>query len=124
MPRRKEIKNTLSSDVFDLRVYDKEYYINFNPSKEFEKWAVMEVADFQDIPKGMNSFTLQGGLYAVFVYKGSSGMGVFEYIFREWLPQSDYVLDPRPHFEIFDEKSQRKDPDAEEEIWVPIRAKN
>jgi AraC family transcriptional regulator len=73
----------------------------------------------------METHVLTGGLYAVFNYKGDANdfQPTFEYIFRTWLPNSDYVLDDRPHFEIMGEKYKLNDPNSEEELWVPIRMK-
>jgi AraC family transcriptional regulator len=126
MPERKEIKNSKTTDLFSLQVYDKFLdFKNFNQDTEFEKWAAMEVADFNTIPDYMESFILTGGLYAVFLYKGSSKAfsKTFQYIFETWLPGSDYFLDDRPHFEILGEKYKNDDPDSEEEVWIPIKPK-
>jgi AraC family transcriptional regulator len=122
MPRRKEITNALSKDLFSLEVYDAAHFESFAPEKEFEKWALIEVSDFEQIPVGMESLVLPGGLYAVFDYKGSSAdTSLFEYIFKTWLPNSEYLLDQRPHFCIMGEKYKNADPDSEEEIWIPVR---
>jgi AraC family transcriptional regulator len=122
MQRRKEIKNNIGSDLYSMQMYDPSYFTNFNPQSEFEKWAAIEVVDFNVIPEGMESFTLQGGQYAVFFYKGpvSSGPKIFQYIFGTWLPKSEFILDHRPHFELLGEKYKNEDPDSEEEIWIPI----
>ena len=122
MPRRKEIKNSINSDVFDLRVYPQHYFLDFSPSNTFKKWALIEVSEIQDIPVQMEHFTLEGGKYAVFTHRGpSADFGVFQYIFTEWLPKSGYRLDNRPHFEILGEKYKRQGPNSEEEIWIPIQ---
>ena len=126
MPRRKEIKNNLTSELISMQVYDKPVDAGkFNPAATFEKWAVIEVPDFETIPEGMETFILLGGLYAVFVHKGaaSAGAKTFQYIFGTWLPASGYVLDHRPHFEILGEKYKNDDPDSKEEIWIPITLK-
>ena len=127
MPRRKEIDNKLNADLFSMQVYENalDYFKNFNPQTVFEKWAALEVTDFDSIPDGMESYTLSGGLYAVFSHKGdnSTANKVFEYIFATWLPESDYALDNREHFEILGEKYKNNDPDSEEEIWIPIKIK-
>lgn len=124
MPRRKEVKNAVSSDLYSLQVYGSNYFTEFNPSAFFEKWALVEVPDTNEIPKGMESFILHEGLYAVFFYKGSASEGqkVFQHIFTEWMPSSTYKLDNRPHFELLGSKYKNNDPDSEEEIWIPIRA--
>ncbi len=124
MPRRKEITNNLSKDLISMAIYKSDYFTEFNPTNEFEKWAAIEVRDFESIPKGMESYILKGGLYAVFDYKGSSdNMDIFQYIFSTWIPKSDYILDDRPHFEILGDKYKNADPDSEEEIWIPIKIK-
>jgi AraC family transcriptional regulator len=122
MPRRKEIKNNIDTDLYSMQIYPPLFYENFNPNKEFEKWATIEVTDFNTVPDGMESFILKGGLYAVFLYKGpASSPAPFEYIFKTWIPNSGYVVDDRPHFEILGEKYKNNSPDSEEEIWVPIK---
>ena len=125
MQRRKEIENAVGTDKYSVKMYDPSYFNAFNPSKEFEKWATVEVTDFDAVPNGMEMFSLPSGLYAVFPYKGlaSAASPTFEYIFRTWLPASNYDLDDRPHFEILGDKFNKDDPNSEEEIWVPIRAK-
>ena len=121
MPRRKEIENTVSPDLFSLQNYNQiNPFLNFNPEEVFEKWAVIEVSSFENIPEDMEAFTLVEGKYAVFSHKGQS-TDIFMYIFNTWLPQSNYQLDHRPHFEILGEKYKNNHPDSEEEIWIPIQ---
>lgn len=121
-PRVQEIENRIDSDKFSLQVYPTDHFRVFDPTKTFVKWALVEVRDFGNIPQEMESFELEGGLYAVFDYKGSSSdSAVFQYIFTEWLPNSGYQLDNRPHFEVLGEKYRNNDPESEEEIWIPIK---
>ncbi|WP_159023106.1 GyrI-like domain-containing protein [Formosa sp. L2A11] len=121
-PKIKDIKNKLTTDKISMQVYDSSYFENFNPETEFEKWATVEVLDFNNIPEDLDFFNLEGGKYAVFDYKGSSkDNSIFQYIFRTWLPNSEYELDNRPHFEILGEKYKNNNPDSEEEIWIPIK---
>ncbi|MGE5458322.1 MAG: GyrI-like domain-containing protein [Methanococcaceae archaeon] len=124
MPLRKEIKNSVTNDLVSLQIYDSSFdFKNFNPNLEFEKWAAVEVSDFDSIPDGMEPYTVSGGLYAVFIHKGtaSTGSKTFQYIFDTWLPKSEYELDNREHFEILGKKYKNEDPDSEEEIWIPIK---
>lgn len=124
MPRRREIVNALGTDLYSLQLYIPDFFMHFNPQTPFEKWAAVEVSDFAHIPDGMEAFTLTGGLYAVFLHKGSStDTSTFQYIFNTWLPNCEYVLDDRPHFELLGAKYKNADPESEEEIWVPIRLK-
>lgn len=122
MSKRKEIKNTISPDLYSIQVYDDSYFQDFSPGKLFEKWAAIEVADFNNSPENMTPFVLPTGLYAVFTYKGlSTDKSIFNYIFTDWLPNSEYDIDNRPHFEILGEKYKNNDPTSEEEIWIPIK---
>ena len=124
MPRRKEITSNLSNDLISMTVYNPTHFLNFSPSNEFEKWATVEVSNFDDVPSEMETFTLTGGLYAVFNYKGlNTDNSIFRYIYGEWISGSDYDLDDRPHFEILGEKYKNNDPESEEEIWIPIKSK-
>ena len=125
MPGRKEINNNIGTELFSMQVYNQTYFDYFMPDAKFEKWACMEVIDFDSIPNEMESFTLQGGLYAVFLHKGaaSTGQKIFQYIFETWLPNSGYLLDNRPHFEILGAKYKNEDPNSEEEVWIPIKQK-
>lgn len=126
MPRRKEIQNVASSDLFSMQVYSKRFDLkDFSLDTPFEKWAAVEVSGFDDIPDGMASFVLSGGLYAVFLYKGDSRAfhDAFQFIFSDWIPNSPYEVDDRPHFEWLGLKYKNNDPDSEEEIWIPIRFK-
>lgn len=124
MPRRNEITEKISNDLFSVQVFDETYsFQQFNPNAEFEKWAAVPVPENATIPDGMESLVIPAGLYAVFEYKGlpAAGAKAFQYIFGTWLPASEYELDQRPHFEILGEKYRNDSPDSEEEIWIPIR---
>ena len=124
MPRRKEIRNPASGDLYSLQVYAGNQFTEFDPAREFEKWALVEVDELADIPEGMELFLLQEGLYAVFRHKGAAGdTSTFDYIFTTWLPESTYELDNRPHFERLGPGYSNNDPDSEEEIWIPVRPK-
>ena len=126
MLRRKEIKSNLTTELFSMQVYPQSFDFTFSNLKaEFDKWAAIEVADFENIPNDMETYTLTGGLYAVFDYKGlSTDTKIFQYIFGTWLPLSkNYLLDDRPHFEILGDKYKNNDPESEEEIWIPIQKK-
>jgi len=125
MSKRTAIKNNLSNDKYSMQIYDLAYFDRFNPKEEFLKWAAVEVTNFENVPTDMETFILTGGLYAVFEYKGlSEDKSIFQYIYTSWLPNSGYVLDGRPHFEILGKNYKNNDPNSEEEIWIPIKLKN
>lgn len=123
MPRRKEIKNKIGKELYSVEIYEPFYFSNFNPERQFDKWAAIEVMDFDTVPDDLETLTSPCGLYAVFLYKGpaSKGRESYQYIFGTWLPDSDFLLDNRPHFAIMGEKYNNEDPDSEEELWIPIK---
>lgn len=122
MPRRNEV-DSVGDEFYSVEIYDDDFFINFNPSREFEKWAAVKVEDNQAIPDGMSSLVIPEGLYSVFNYKGKSSdaANAYEYIFRKWVPESEYEVDNRPHFALMGEKYKNDHPDSEEELWIPIR---
>jgi len=128
MSRHKEITNTVNDNLFSVQYYDEHLDFNkFTPQTIFISWAAVEVSDFSNVPDTMTTCTLAAGLYAVFVHNG--GASVFyktaNHIFEEWLPQSMYNVDMRPHFEIMGVKYLGPDnPDSEEDVWVPIIEKS
>jgi AraC family transcriptional regulator len=125
MPLRNEIKNRVNQDLISMQIYNEAFsFSNFDINAEFEKCAAAQVTDCDNIPDGMEAFSLSGGLYSVFEYKGlNTDTSIFQYIFGTWLPASEYVLDNRPHFEVLGAKYKNNDPESEEEIWIPIKLK-
>ena len=123
MPHRMKIQNKLDNNLYSMQIFNSPP--SFQEDVEFVKWAAVEVSDFEVIPEGMETYVLTGGLYAVFQHIGpaSAFQKTFHYIFQEWLPNSEYVLDHREHFELLGEKYKNNDPESEEEIWIPIKAK-
>ena len=124
MPERKMIKNTVGSELFSMQIYDKSLnFKDFNPQTEFTKCAMIETSEFENIPEDMETRILGGGLYAVFVHKGMAKdfSKISQYIFNQWLPNSDYELDQREHFELLGAKYNPNDENSEEEVWIPIK---
>jgi AraC family transcriptional regulator len=125
MTGRREIKNSIGSELYSVEVYEPLYFNNFYPQSEFDKWAAVEVTDFDTIPEEMEMLTLTAGLYAVFLHKGpaSAGPKTYQYIFGTWLPNSDFLLDSRPHVAVMGEKYKQEDSGSEEELWIPVKPK-
>jgi AraC family transcriptional regulator len=125
MPRKNEIHNSTNTDLISMAIYRPDYFVDFSPETEFERWAAVEVADFINVPSDLDTFIIPSGLYAVFHYKGlSTDNSIFQYIFGTWLPNSTYLLADRPHFEVLGEGYKNNDPTSEEEIWIPIQPKS
>jgi len=126
MPLRKTITNNIGLELYSVEVYQPHFFDHFDPGAVFEKWAAIEVKDFDVIPADMESLLVPNGLYAVFVHKGpaSEGPKTYQYIFETWLPNAAFLLDNRPHFALMGEKYKNNDPTSEEELWIPIKPKN
>lgn len=121
--RRNEIKNVVNADFYAVDIYpNTSFFEQFDPTKEYTKWAAVEVSDTNYIPVGMQQLVIPEGLYAVFHYKGkpSQAQGTIQYIYGEWLPNSEYKMDNRPYFALMGEKYKGEHPDSEEEFWIPI----
>ncbi|PZU91702.1 MAG: hypothetical protein DI529_00635 [Chryseobacterium sp.] len=119
MMRRNEISNRVSNQLFSLQIYPE----NFTPNQSFIKYALAEVSDFNNIPNDFESFELERGKYLVFNYKGKAENGpeIFRYLFQNFIPENQFEVDDRPHFEIFGDNYNPNDNSAEEEIWIPIK---
>ena len=118
-----EIEGRVGGESYSVKVYDSAYsFLEFDPAAEFDKWAAAEVVITYD---GLETMKIPAGKYAVFAHKGPAAEAprTFGYIFGEWLLNSEYELDLRPHFEVLPKDYNPFDPNAEEEIWIPIRAK-
>lgn len=123
MTEKSTIKNTIETALYSVQVYDSpDYFRGFDPHKEFTKFAGIEITNLKNIPNGFKNMTLEKGLYAVFLHKGSASEfpKTAQYIFNEWLPNSSYRLDHRPHFELLGKKYKNNDSSSEEEVWIPI----
>ncbi|MFD1294208.1 GyrI-like domain-containing protein [Lutibacter holmesii] len=124
MPLQKLIKHRVDSNLIAMQVYSKSLiFKDFNPQTEFTKCAMVSVHKFEDIPKELETRILEGGLYVVFIHKGAAKdfPKTANYIFNEWLPNSEYELDQRPHFEVLGANYNPMDAQAEEEVWIPIK---
>src|SRR5436309_2283099 len=106
MSQRNKIKNSIGTNLYSVEVYPPQFFARFDPEKEFDKWAAVEVTDFDAVPEGMETVTLSPGVYAVFTHQGTAAEGfkTYRYIFDTWLPASDFLLDDLPHFAIMGEK--------------------
>lgn len=126
MPRLKEVKNAFSADLFSLQVYNGETFEEFTPNTEFTKYALVEVKNYDFVPEGFEKFEIPAGYYAVFIHKGTSTdfPKTSQYIYGEWIPNSEYILDDKPHFAVMGDKYLgHENPETEEEVWVPIKKK-
>ncbi len=121
MTHKHQLHHLISDDLYSLQVYPADYFLSFNPSASFTKWALTEVSSFEDIDLPFETFVLPEGLYAVFHHRGND-TGVFQEIYNEWLPNSGFELDDRPHFELLGKNYKRNSADSEEKIFIPLKA--
>ena len=117
MRNAKAIKNRVNKDFIAMQSYP-----DFNNLKaSYDIWASVEVKDTNAIANGMETFTIPKGDYAVFLHKGLDAAATYQQIMTEWLPNSGYKIDDRPHFQVMGEMYKNGSPDSEEDFYVPIQ---
>lgn len=123
-PRMKNIPYSIPELKYSLQIYPDDYFKQFKPDMRFVKWAAVEVFKTDGIPAEMEVLTLEAGLYAVFHYKGSGkDHSIFQYIYSQWVPNSKFTLDNRPHFEVLGKNYSNTSAASEEDIYIPIKVK-
>jgi AraC family transcriptional regulator len=125
MPRRHEVVSRIGKHVFSIQDYGNLQMKDITPQTTFEKWIGIEVSNFDAIPEGMEKFVLKAGTYAVFTYKGSiqDFPKSRQYIFQDWLPNSNYKIDNKAHFEELSEDYSKDLQNTEEDVWIPVKLK-
>lgn len=123
-PKIKEIRNRVFPDLLSITIYQPDHFENFSIKKTFEKWAGAEVESFEKLPQGLDQIIIPAGEYVVFHYKGlPSDSRIFQWIYSQWLPASEFELDHRPHFEVLGDKYKNRSLDSEEDIYIPVKRK-
>ncbi|MCF8340234.1 MAG: GyrI-like domain-containing protein [Chitinophagaceae bacterium] len=124
MPKRKEILNTISPELFSVQVFQENTFSSttFNENTLFEMWAAVEVSKIEQIPTELESTIIVGGAFVTFILKGEQPTLTehYNYIINDWLPKEGYRIDNRAHFQVMGDKYKRNDPNSEEEVWIPI----
>lgn len=123
-PLIKDLPDIENARLFSIQIFEKGLdFESFTPTTRFEKWAAIEINDLIELPDNVDEYIIKGGKYAVFIHKGTASEfpRTSGYIHQKWLPESFYELDDRPHFEVMKPDYNPNDPDAEEEIWIPIK---
>jgi AraC family transcriptional regulator len=117
MPRKKEILTVVNKDHIAMQVYS-----DFNTlEKSFDIWACVEVSSLDRIPKGMTGFIIPKGAYAVFLQKGMDASNTYQQIMTQWLPNSGFEIDDRPHFQVMGKLYKNGSAASEEDFYIPIR---
>lgn len=123
MPRLNEVKSRKDSFTLSLQNYKRFDFKNFNPNEMFDKWIGAEVTSLDAVPQGMQPLTISSGRYLVIDFKGSVSdfIELWQKVHSSWLPNSEYELDDRPHFERLSPSYNPMQEVNEEEIWIPIK---
>mgnify|MGYP000698795964 CR=1 FL=1 len=122
-PRIKSISHKKDNLMYSVNIYPTDFHENsIDPDKRFVKWAAIEVNQ-KEKQEGLDFLEIESGKYAVFLHKGTADnfRPLMEFIFNDWIPNSEYELDHRPHFEVLRPGYMPDDPNAEEEVWIPIK---
>jgi AraC family transcriptional regulator len=96
MPRIGEIRSVTNPDVF--------YGVTGNydaATGEFDYLAGLEVSDIDNIPDGMESWSIPEQTYAVFPARLDIIMQIYEQLYSKWLPESGYQMVDCPGFEYY-----------------------
>lgn len=125
MPRIEEIANNSNTGCYEIHPFDSDFKMeNFTEDMEFEKWAVVEVNEIDNVPEKLESLIIEGGKYAVFEHKGamSNIQMSFDYAYGTWLPNSEYDIDKRADFERYgDQYFGSEHPESITELWIPVK---
>ena len=123
IPAKNKLKALAGTELYSVEIYPPDYFKRFSPEREFEKWAAVPVTDAFEPTDSIEVLEIPAGLYAAFLYRGRSSEvhKAYQYIFEQWMPNSGYVADNRPHLGVMGDKYRNDHPDSEEELWVPIK---
>ncbi len=119
-----EIESALTEQFYSVSIMDM-VRGPFTPQTEFEKWAAVEVKEVKDFPTDMQVLVIPKGKYAVFTHRGlaSNYPITARYIYGEWIPNSEYEIDNRPHFMVMHKDYRPNDENATELVYIPIKIK-
>jgi predicted transcriptional regulator YdeE len=102
-------------------------------SPDFDYIMGVEVRSTENIPEGMERFTLPKSEYAAMPFvkrRNADVLKGFTYLVEEWLPQSDYIRElEKPGFIYYDERflpiyrEQGYAGNPVAELYVPVRPK-
>lgn len=99
-------------------------YKDFTEETEFTEIACLEVEDFEFVPEGMVTRTIDTHEYAVFTHRGelSKLNHTYDYIYKQWLPDSGYRVGANFDFELYDHRFNPMDQkNSEIDIYFPVK---
>lgn len=123
-PAIKNIPNKKNHFKYSVQIFPStNFFKDFDPTSTFKKYAAVEADISESLPENLEVLTIPSGLYAIFTYIGkpSEAEKTYHYIYYQWLKESGFELDERPHFAIMGDKYIGEHPDSEEELFIPVR---
>lgn len=123
MSRVGEVKHRKDNFKLSLHKYSNFNISEFNPNQTFKKWIGVEVDNLQSVPEQMETLTIDAGKYLVINFEGTitAFVNFWQDIHFNWLPNSEFEIDNRPHFERLGPDYNPNQAINKEEIWIPIK---
>ncbi|GAB4164210.1 MAG: hypothetical protein Tsb0033_25370 [Winogradskyella sp.] len=119
-PRKHKLANLVNNTSIAMQTFSLNE--KGQPESTFNMWACVEVSELSNIPNDMEGFTIPEGKYLKVLHKGMDASATYHKIISEWLPNSGYAIDDRPHFQVMGEKYKNGSPDSEEDFYIPIKS--
>ena len=93
-------------------------------SDEFTYLAAVCVASADDLPAEFTVVEIPASRYAVFTHEGAIEQiaHTMEYVFGQWLPNSDYHASASPDFELYDDRFDPSTGQGAFDVYVPLEA--
>ena len=119
-PRMAEVGNRVGAATYGMCLLPEE---GERDPERFTYVAAVEVSGLEDVPEGMTGVEIPARTYAVFTYSGGLGPNLpktMQFIFGDWLPNSDYELDG-VDFEYYDDRFDPETGTGTFYIYVPVK---
>ncbi|WP_085906489.1 AraC family transcriptional regulator [Kiloniella majae] len=95
--------------------------------ESFTYMAAFEVDDLSATPSDMEGLVINDAEYAVFTFTvddrspiGDQFSKIYQGIWGNWLPNSDYEYAKTPDFELYDDRFDGASATGEVDIWIPV----
>jgi predicted transcriptional regulator YdeE len=99
------------------------YGVEWDSDKESDQFSYLAgfavVAD-APIPEGMMEVHIPAQEYAIFDFELKDIQATMMYIYKKWLPTSEYRTSGGPEFELYDERFNPKKGKDEMSMYVPV----
>lgn len=120
-PYRNNIANQVGDNAFGIY----EGYEENDNEVNFSYVCTVAVANFEDVPEGMETREIPEQMYAKFTHKGPVANidQTLKHIWGSWLPKSNYQYIEKPDFELYQSGFNNSDPKNELYLHIPIKAK-